>query len=360
MAPRVASPPSSPPRLLLTLGAATLCLCFRPQPVLVAGAVMDPGFEEIVVGRTRYRGTEGALTINDAIAIKGLAESLCLPQPGQALRYAEVGSYLGLSATIVATACEGARVFAHDLFPMAQAELADASHPPPLADLMLVRFWDGVVRNGLEGRVVPMRGRSAETLQVRSESGSVGRMRRRMVAHDHPCPPCFSISISHPPLLSSLCVRCLTLFLGAQRRVPGPRLRRRRPLLRGHNRRPKTPLDQGTCLLHCPLEVGWLLSPPPPQAASRRNSFSLCPPCLFPRLLSLFLSTASLHGFSPRLLSTASGAAGGGPAAPRRGGSPQRQEPRSAPGRRHLLRRGMKEIKTSTYAHTHNIGRVCV
>jgi len=147
----------SPQRLFLALGLLAA----------VTVGVEDPGFEQIVVGRTRYKGVEGALTINDAIAIKGLAESFCLgPSRDGALRYAEVGSYLGLSATIVADACPKAMVFAHDLFPMASAELTDASHPPPLADRMLVRFWEGIARNNMEGRVVPMRGRSAETLQV--------------------------------------------------------------------------------------------------------------------------------------------------------------------------------------------------
>mmetsp|Transcript_68017 Transcript_68017/g.153907 ORF Transcript_68017/g.153907 Transcript_68017/m.153907 type:complete len:267 (+) Transcript_68017:114-914(+) len=135
--------------------------------------VEDPGFEKVVEdgrvnnGRTRFRGTEGALTVNDAMALKAFAESACQPMGG-ALRYAEVGSYLGLSATIVADACPRALIYAHDLFPLGESleSLAPGSFPPPHAEDMLVRFWAGVARNGLEGRVVPMRGKSQETLRV--------------------------------------------------------------------------------------------------------------------------------------------------------------------------------------------------
>ena len=148
-----------------------VCCFLLREERMAAGAVESLDFEKINNGRTRFRGVEGALTMNDAIAIRGVAESICAPAGG-AMRYAEIGSYLGLSATIVADACPGAIVFAHDVFPMAAAELPADSHPPPGAEKLLVRFWEGVRRNGLEGRVVPMRGRSEDTLQVH-EAGSL-------------------------------------------------------------------------------------------------------------------------------------------------------------------------------------------
>jgi predicted O-methyltransferase YrrM len=112
-----------------------------------------------------YLGVTGMLSAIDSAGIRGMAQSLCRPQGGR-MRYAEVGSFLGLSATIVAAACPHALVFAHDLFPATAAELPAGSDPPPGADDLLVRFWANVARNGFEGRVVPMRGPSAETLRV--------------------------------------------------------------------------------------------------------------------------------------------------------------------------------------------------
>jgi hypothetical protein len=131
----------------------------------------EAGLEKINNGRTRYRGTEGALTINDCLALRAMAESMCAPQGGT-LRYAEVGSYLGLSATLVADACPKAIAFAHDVFPMAASDgaLAPGTHPPPGTEMLLQRFWANVARNGLEGRVVPMRGFSQETLPVHADA----------------------------------------------------------------------------------------------------------------------------------------------------------------------------------------------
>lgn len=136
----------------------------------LVGGVEDPGFERINWGRTKYLGVEGALTYNDAMAIKAMAESFCLPDGGR-LRYAESGSYFGLSATIVASACKTSIVYAHDIFPVEQADLPKESEPPPGAQHLLLRFYENVLRNGFEGRIIPLRGPSFETLQVhRNES----------------------------------------------------------------------------------------------------------------------------------------------------------------------------------------------
>ena len=158
------------------LGSLLLLLVHR------ASGVSDPGLEKINNGRSRYRGVEGALTINDALVIKAMAESVCSPRGGN-LRYAEVGSYLGLSATIVADACPHGLIYAHDLFPMEEGDLLPGSHPPPEGTIgqMLIRFWSGVRRNGLEGRIVPMRGLSQETLLVHAD----GSLDMAFVDGDH-------------------------------------------------------------------------------------------------------------------------------------------------------------------------------
>jgi predicted O-methyltransferase YrrM len=141
------------------------------QSAMKDGEIVDPGIEVIYNGRIRFKGVEGALTRNDALALIAMVESHCLPHDG-AMRYAEVGSYLGLSATLVAHACPKARIFTHDLFPLSPEALSEGSAPPPEYEDMLLRFWGGIKRNGLEGVVVPMRGLSAETLRIH-EDGSL-------------------------------------------------------------------------------------------------------------------------------------------------------------------------------------------
>ena len=147
-----------------------------------AHGVENPGYVPLSNARTSFKSVEGALTVNDALALQAFAEELCLgKEESGALRYAEVGSYLGLSTQIVAHACPRALIFAHDLFPVNDGSSEyvlprgeenendeEFSHPPPAAKDFLVEFWAGVHRNHLEGRVVPMRGPSSETLPVHS------------------------------------------------------------------------------------------------------------------------------------------------------------------------------------------------
>ena len=89
----------------------------------IATAVDDPGFHALSASRTSFLGVKGSLTVNDALALKHFAEEICIVgEEGEGaekttLKYAEVGSYLGLSATIVAAACPRSIIFAHDLFP---------------------------------------------------------------------------------------------------------------------------------------------------------------------------------------------------------------------------------------------------
>jgi hypothetical protein len=136
-------------------------------PVLTFG-VDDPGFKFDEGGwNFSFLDVKGALNYNDALTLKAVAENLCIPS-GR-LRYAEIGSYLGLSATIIANACENSIIYAHDIFPTRAEELPDESHPPWNSDNMLVNFWEGVKRNKLEGRIIPMRGRSEETVEIHDD-----------------------------------------------------------------------------------------------------------------------------------------------------------------------------------------------
>mmetsp|Transcript_10212 Transcript_10212/g.12391 ORF Transcript_10212/g.12391 Transcript_10212/m.12391 type:complete len:247 (-) Transcript_10212:129-869(-) len=126
-------------------------------------SVSDPGIIVINAGRSEFKGVEGALTRNDALTLKAFIETKCNSE--NILRYAEVGSYLGLSANIVADTCPQSLIFCHDLFPMEES-LPEASAPPPEPINMLLRFWNGIKNNNIENIIIPMRGKSEITLQI--------------------------------------------------------------------------------------------------------------------------------------------------------------------------------------------------
>jgi hypothetical protein len=111
-----------------------------------------------------FKGVEGALTYGDYLALNTIAQTKCSSITNRSLRYAEVGSYRGMSATIVAHSCPKSLIFCHDLFPVTKEELTNSSLPPPKASNMFMEFWTGVKRNKLEGQIIPMRGKSSETL----------------------------------------------------------------------------------------------------------------------------------------------------------------------------------------------------
>jgi hypothetical protein len=135
----------------------------------VIAAVEDPGIVVINLGRSSFKGTEGALTKNDALVLKAMVESKCRGNL-ELFTYAEVGSYLGLSATIVADACPNSLIYCHDLFPMSEETLSEASAPPPEASNLLVKFWSGIKRNKLQNQIIPMRGKSEDTLLVHDDA----------------------------------------------------------------------------------------------------------------------------------------------------------------------------------------------
>jgi hypothetical protein len=125
----------------------------------------DPGIVFVPPGMSKFLGVHGHLGIVDCMSIKSMAERFCLTNGGR-IRYAEIGSYLGLSATIVLHSCSEALVFAHDIFPIDPANLSPEGKPPADSTNMLYRFWEGIRLNNFEGRVIPMRGLSKETMEV--------------------------------------------------------------------------------------------------------------------------------------------------------------------------------------------------
>jgi predicted O-methyltransferase YrrM len=79
-------------------------------------------------------------------------------------RYVETGSYLGCSATIVALS-SNATVWAHDIWTNDWSELK-GTIPPPETENYFLKFYEGVLNNKLENRIIPIRGNSAETLLI--------------------------------------------------------------------------------------------------------------------------------------------------------------------------------------------------
>lgn len=115
-------------------------------------------------------GTKGALTYIDYLALTSFAKSKCNDN-GEILRYIEVGSYLGMSATIIGKTCPNSLIFCHDIFPGSINELSNQSIPPPnQVQNMFHTFWNGIKRNKLEINITPMRGESKETLLLHDDN----------------------------------------------------------------------------------------------------------------------------------------------------------------------------------------------
>lgn len=79
-------------------------------------------------------------------------------------RYVETGSYLGCSATLFALS-SNATVWAHDIWADNWTEL-DGTIPPPETENYFFKFYEGVIRNKLENRIIPIRGKSGDTLKI--------------------------------------------------------------------------------------------------------------------------------------------------------------------------------------------------
>ena len=118
---------------------------------------------EVVDGTafTYVNGVRGTLNAEDA---RVLVERACTLPRGA--RYAETGSYLGCSALLIALHAPAATVWAHDLWVRDWSELPTASEPPPSSSDYFFKFYGAVRANGLENRVIPVRGESAWTLGI--------------------------------------------------------------------------------------------------------------------------------------------------------------------------------------------------
>lgn len=114
---------------------------------------------------TEFRGVKGTLTQGDVMWLVTEAQNL-----EENSVYAETGSYLGCSSTIIASlAKKGIRVYAHDLWLEDMKDLARDGGPPPVEENYFYQFYDNVRRNALEGVIIPMRGDSAYTLGVHKD-----------------------------------------------------------------------------------------------------------------------------------------------------------------------------------------------
>jgi predicted O-methyltransferase YrrM len=114
------------------------------------------------IAYTSVNGTKGTLNPWDAHALIEHAKGL--PDGG---RYLETGSYLGCSALLVALH-SNATVWAHDIWVTDWSELKGC--PPPEVKDYFYEFYSGVKKNGLEHRVIPIRGNSTYTVGIHDAS----------------------------------------------------------------------------------------------------------------------------------------------------------------------------------------------
>lgn len=109
--------------------------------------------------------------INGAIGTLNQVDSRTLVYHAQRLpdgaRYLETGSYLGCSALLVALH-SNAIVWAHDIWVTDWSELKGC--PPPEVKDYFYEFYSAVKKNGLENRVIPIRGDSLYTVGIHDDN----------------------------------------------------------------------------------------------------------------------------------------------------------------------------------------------
>jgi predicted O-methyltransferase YrrM len=121
---------------------------------------MELKFETVNrIALTYVNGVKGTLSERDVFYLSEYAKNL----PDNA-RYVETGSYLGCSATLFALS-SNATVWAHDIWADNWTEL-DGTIPPPETENYFFKFYEGVIRNKLENRIIPIRGKSGDTLKI--------------------------------------------------------------------------------------------------------------------------------------------------------------------------------------------------
>jgi predicted O-methyltransferase YrrM len=107
---------------------------------------------------TIFKGVRGTLNMNDAKALVQHASNLT-----DGSKYVETGSYLGCSSILIA--CHSnATVYAHDIWVSNWDELKGS--PPPEIKDYFYEFYKNVSRNGLQNRIIPIRGNSVYTLGI--------------------------------------------------------------------------------------------------------------------------------------------------------------------------------------------------
>ena len=108
-------------------------------------------------------GVRGTLRPIDCDILIAMASKI--PKGGV---YAETGSYLGCSATLVALVSpQDAMVYCHDVW---EDTLSEATEPPPREEGYFFRFYQNIRRQGLSGKVIPIRGDSSWSLWIHAET----------------------------------------------------------------------------------------------------------------------------------------------------------------------------------------------
>ena len=107
---------------------------------------------------TTFEGTSGTLNQFDIDEIIKCVKD--------AKVYVETGSYLGLSSLIVAKHSD-AMVYAHDIWVSDWSELVGS--PPPEHKDYFFTFYKMVKDNGLQSRIIPIRGDSKYTLGIHDD-----------------------------------------------------------------------------------------------------------------------------------------------------------------------------------------------
>lgn len=115
------------------------------------------------IAYTSVNGVRGTLNSSDSAAILAHARSL-----KKDAKYIETGTYLGCSALLVALN-SNATVWAHDIWVTDWSELK-GSRPPPQVKDYFYEFYEAVKKNGLENRVIPIRGDSLYTVGIHDDN----------------------------------------------------------------------------------------------------------------------------------------------------------------------------------------------
>jgi predicted O-methyltransferase YrrM len=115
-----------------------------------------------VVDELYYSYVNGVKGMLSQIDVEHLMDYASKIPPGG--RYVETGTYLGCSAILMALR-SNATVWAHDIWTENWSDL-NGTEPPPQSDDYFFKFYENVLNNNLENRIIPIRGKSAYTLQI--------------------------------------------------------------------------------------------------------------------------------------------------------------------------------------------------